>query len=968
MTKKPQSFQERQQQIEWQKRQEFERIQAELAFARGLRELHPKQAPAWNKLIAKAEALLADVDGSTEDVATAVRQAEDLLAPIGKVAKNYLVHLVGHAHIDMNWMWSWPETVAVTNDTFSTVLALMDEFPFFRFSQSQASVYALIEQHHPALLERIKARVKEGRWEVLASHWVEGDKNLANGESLCSHLLYTRNYMEKLFGLKPEDVPIDWSPDTFGHAATVPTYLARGGVRYLYIHRPGVHTKEKPVLFWWEGPDGARVLVRNDMDFGYNGVVNPDMVTKSLFKTAKEAKFNETMLVYGVGDHGGGPTRRDLIRGAQMSEWPIFPALQFSTARTFFENVDKSHVKLPVLKGEINTEFTGCYTTQTLIKKGNRFGENRLQDAELAGTMAWARLQSPYPAAVLEEGWRDILFNQFHDILPGSGVHDTRTYAHGLFQKTMAMTSMVETQALRALAQEIDTRALAGDPAEVPPMFLACGQGAGVGFNAADGRVSGSEQSGGLGNRPLVLFNPGAWDREEIVEATVWDNVPPGLVKPLRERTFSIRTPDGELLPTQQVNQGNYWGHDFVALAFPASVPSLGYRVYAIVEESGKNKATTTTRQTGQIHHCAYAPIERGSEGVENEFVALEIDPVTGGIRSLREKTTGLLLIDQESSSPLEFFLERAHGMSAWSIDHGGPVQAPQVTSIQRKLRGPYKVALEVGLKIRESDFTLTYELRQGDPRVYLHLAGTWFERGTAQGQPHLRIAFPLKLRDPRTRYEIPFGAVERHFTRGEEVPALQWAQVEGKIGTKPAGCLLLNDSKYGHNMEGSILRLTLIRSSVDPDPLPEIGRHEVHLALLPYAGTMTVADATRHARDLNHSIRLIGTGIHKGTLPETGGLLKLKGAGNVILSLVKKAEKEDALLVRLYETAGKAATARLVAGELLTGFSQAWEADLMERPLGAGKLKSTAREIEVKLPPHGIVTVLIKLKKNGSL
>ena len=165
------------------------------------------------------------------------------------MAKTYTVHNVGHAHIDMNWMWPWPETVAVTNDTFTTVLRLMDEFPDFRFTQSQASVYEIARRYNPALFERIKARVAEGRWEVAASQWVEGDKNLASGEAIARHLLYTRRFMEEQLGLKPEDVPIDFEPDTFGHAHTIPTLVSRGGVTPL-LHVPG-----RP------GREAARLLV-----------------------------------------------------------------------------------------------------------------------------------------------------------------------------------------------------------------------------------------------------------------------------------------------------------------------------------------------------------------------------------------------------------------------------------------------------------------------------------------------------------------------------------------------------------------------------------------------------------------------------------------------------------------------------------------------------------------------------------
>ena len=197
-----------------------QRIEAQLTFARQLVQWHPKSAAAWNKLIAQAEALAASAarQGSLEAALhAAVKECESILQPLAKAAKTYTIYCAGHAHIDMNWMWSWPETVGITHDTFATVIRLMNEFPEFRFSQSQASCYRIIEEHNPHLLKSIREKVKAGQWEVMASHWVEGDKNMVSGDSLVRHLIYARKYMADLFDLTPEDVQIDWSPDTFGH-------------------------------------------------------------------------------------------------------------------------------------------------------------------------------------------------------------------------------------------------------------------------------------------------------------------------------------------------------------------------------------------------------------------------------------------------------------------------------------------------------------------------------------------------------------------------------------------------------------------------------------------------------------------------------------------------------------------------------------------------------------------------------
>jgi alpha-mannosidase len=189
------------------------RIRGEIEFARKLASRSQVDHPDWTALAEQGEKRLVDaLQQGPVDWAAIVAEIEALLEPLSAAAQSYTMHCVGHAHIDMNWMWSWPETVAVTNDTFTTVLALMEEYPEFCFSQSQASVYAILEEHNPALLARVAEKVREGRWEVTASHWVEGDKNMASGESLCRHLLYTRKYMKHLFGLAPEDVQIDWSP------------------------------------------------------------------------------------------------------------------------------------------------------------------------------------------------------------------------------------------------------------------------------------------------------------------------------------------------------------------------------------------------------------------------------------------------------------------------------------------------------------------------------------------------------------------------------------------------------------------------------------------------------------------------------------------------------------------------------------------------------------------------------------
>lgn len=944
---------------------ETRRITAELSFGEQLLELNPEMATEWRPLLDEAKTRLNrfEVLRNYDELIKTIAQIEKTLTPLSEAAKRFTIHCVGHAHIDMNWQWSWPETVAVTNDTFSTVLKLMDEFPDFIFSQSQASVYEIIERFNPTMLERIKERVREGRWEVTASHWVEGDKNLANGESLCRHVLYTKDYFKQKFGLNHEDLSIDWAPDTFGHAATIPNYLREGGVRYCYMHRPGCYGEKRPEVFRWRGTNGAEIIVRNDMKLAYNGRISEEIVQK-MMDYHKETKLKSYMFVYGIGDHGGGPTRRDLKLIEDMATWPIFPNIKFSRAIDYFTEMENHRDELPVLDIELNSEFAGCYTTQSLIKKTNRFGENRLYDAEVAATFTWSGLGLDYPGKQLTKGWTDTLFSHFHDILPGSGVHDTRTYTHGLYQEAMATTSMIETLSLRSLGAKVKTDFI--EPAEeetIPHTYLSTGMGGGVGIGANNGSISVAEQSSGQGLRPFILFNSVGVERNDIIEATIWDHAPIGDDSKLNDLDYSVADSQGRRTHAQKIESGHLWGHQFLKLAFPVSVPAFGYSTYVIIPEE-TTEAKTNLDHLGLKHHCRYSRFERGVEGIQNEYLEVEIDPVSGGIRSLKDLKNKVELISENNVPHLEYLVERPHGMSSWLVDHAMTNEKPVLKGLRRSKTGPYVVSIELEYEILESSFTLTYELREADPKLYLRLKGTWFQRGSEKtGIPSLNYVFPFALDHATCSYEIPFGGIERPLNNYEEVPALQWAKIKGEAQGKTAACLLVNDCKYGHSLENNKLRLSLIRSSYSPDPLPEIGEHEVNVALIPCAADSSIATATHIGRCFNHSLKIVGTNIHEGELASSGQFISVDSE-NIIVSGLKKAEREDAFIIRLYESNGKESECELTIDQSLIGeVIKAVKVDLAEQELEAPETTIESDRIKVSMKPNELLSLKLYLK-----
>lgn len=932
-----------------------ERIQSEINFSRRLLRLRPEKAKQWESLLSEASEIVSSALqlSHKQEFIEAVFKAEEILTPISSVAKTYTIHCVGHAHIDMNWMWPWPETVAVTSDTFTTVLKLMDEFPDFCFTQSQGSVYALIKKYNPGLFEKIKNRVAEGRWEIAAVHWVEGDKNLASGESLARHLLFTRQFMKDNFNLEPEEIPLDWEPDTFGHAHTIPSIVSRAAVKYYYLCRGGKF--KKPPIFWWKAPDGSRILVNLETTW-YNSTIGPHNAFE-LLDFVEETGLQDWMKVYGVGDHGGGPTRRDILRCHQMDGWPVFPNFQMSTARDYYSLLESHKHKFPVLDKELNFEFTGCYTSQSQIKRFNRLGENQAVEAETAAILAHRILGRDYPHQQLREAWINVLFGHFHDILPGSGVRATRHYQSGLFQESAALFGMVKSKSLNAIASKVDTSFSASRKERVIP---AKGQdtsmGAGAGRGTSNGYLSSAvhQKDGSL---PIVVFNPLTWQRNEIIHVSVWDVDGKDPMQTGAKKNFIVRASDGETLPAHQVKAGDYWGHTYIDLAFPVSIGPLGYKSFCIEE-----RQDMIGREIENENH--QVGLAEDYLGFENEYLSVQFDRVSGGIIQLIDKRTGVDLADREHPMALlEYIVERPGGMSSWVIQDTKKRVCPlELDSLKVDQNNPYLASIQAKAKLNQSQITITYTLRAGEPWLEMAVDAFWLERGSSEiGIPSLRMRYPTCLDQPKACYEIPFGSIERSLNRGEEVPALRWANVSGhlKDSTVRGGLLLVNDCKYGHSLEESTLRLTLIRSSYSPDPLPELGRHTMRMALVPYGGELTPSKMVKLGASFNHPLQIIYTDTHDGDLPSKANSLIASEPTNVIVSSLKMAEREEAAVMRLYEADGKTVTATLRFNPLFLGeIDDVEEVDFLERPLSDSTVRLFEKGVKVEIPPYGIVTL----------
>jgi alpha-mannosidase len=390
------------------------------------------------------EAARASVSAATDLLRSGVRALRERYPQCGALA------MTGHAHIDLAWLWPLAETRRKANRTFHTVVGLMDRYPDFRFNQSTAALYAFLEEDDSALFERIKEKVRAGQWEPIGGMWVEPDANMPTGESFVRQLLYGQRYFERTFGRRHN---VCWLPDCFGFSPALPQLLRLAGIEHFFTIKVNwSETNKMPFdLFWWEGLDGSQVLAHTFENpvGGYNGETGPRAVLETWRNFRGKHRHPESLLAFGFGDGGGGPTEEMLERQRQLADFPVVPALRPVKVAAWFDEVHAKFAAdsdLPVWVGEMYLELhRGTLTTQSRTKYLHRRAERTLITAETLSSMA-ALLGEPI-APSLEQHWQVILRNEFHDILPGSSIREVYEQAEAELSSVVAAgESFIENQ------------------------------------------------------------------------------------------------------------------------------------------------------------------------------------------------------------------------------------------------------------------------------------------------------------------------------------------------------------------------------------------------------------------------------------------------------------------------------------------------------------------------------------------
>ncbi|MFQ9150134.1 MAG: hypothetical protein ACLR5G_18550, partial [Eubacteriales bacterium] len=741
------------------------------------------------------------------------------------------------------------------------MLDLMDEYPDFTFSQSQTSVYRLVEEYDPDMMERIKARIDEGRWEITSTAWVETDKNMPSGESLLNTVKYTRDYLEKTWGVDPESLKIDFSPDTFGHSAHIPEIDSFAGIKY-YYHCRGLDGDH--ILYRYKAPSGAEILMYRE-PYWYNSAITSHVGPGLIDLSRRMGGLKTGLIVYGVGNHGGGVTRRDIERATEMKSWKIWPEIKFGTFREFFSIADKPEIreKLPVVDHELNFLFDGCYTTQSRIKRANRMTEAKLIEASSLSALGHDIFGARYNFKAYETGWRNTLFTHFHDILTGSCVQDSREYAMGLYQTAAAHAETEETLALRGLSEAVDSSMVELSDEEIKRGSQSEGAGAGFGVTSFAG-VPNPERGVGL-TRVFTLYNPAGTEREDVTELRIWDWT--GDIRRLR-----VTDADGKPLEFAVIDGSfqRYWDHQFNRLLVRVKLPAYGYTTVVV----GQAEVEKYPYYYGGTHNVLSY---ENSYVLENEHIRAEFDQQTMSLsRSSTRRTEA-----RGKQKRVRGHRRHRHAEGQWvAVPRGKAAHGTERRQPGSRLRTSFDAGLQS-----------TVNHNADNREALLHINVDWNE--TAGNSPRSRAENAGGAGAERVPMGVAVTGNENH-----DIPAQSYTAAIG--GGSPL--YLMTDSKYGYRAYDNILTSTLINTAHNPDFDPERGRHEITIAVgIGVSCPRGMADISETFR---FPVRYASTNPHKGALAPSGSLMTAETGSAKITSITLT--DDGKLLVRLNELAGK--------------------------------------------------------------
>ena len=813
-----------------------------------------------------------------ESLQTALDYLRDRLKGQGKPGVN--VTMLGHTHIDVAWLWRLRHTREKTARSFSTVNRLMEKYPEYIFIQTQPQLYDYLKEDYPDIYEHIKRRVAEGRWEPSGAMWVECDCNLASGESIIRQILVGKNFFKKEFDYESEFL---WLPDVFGYSWALPQILKKSGVNTFMTTKISWNdTNRLPYdTFIWRGMDGSEVTTHfvtttelNDVTYTYNGESRPYAI-KGVWDNYRNKDLNRDLLIsYGFGDGGGGPTR-EMIKYIEAAKlMPGIPNVETGRATEYFRKLNETIKEnpyngyLPIWDGELYLEFhRGTYTSQGYNKKMNRFMEYKLREEEMLSVFAEKLFDKPYNREEFLKAWKIVLCEQFHDILPGSSIHEVYEDSHEEYERAL---KYIENATKASKASFVTEK-----------------------------------------ENVFTLFNQANWERDSIVK------IPAGA------ETYEYTDSEGNTLPSHRCGEKD--------LVYVKGLKPLAF---------------TTITRTAKVENVAE---EFEENTVETPYYIVSWDGKGRLVRLYDKSADREVIPEGKFANVFQIFEDKPRCFDAWELESTIDLKKEEIPCDGNiiKTKNELGYFIHFTYNYNNSKIMQTLCLYNNKRRIDFKTVVDWKE-----SQKILKTAFSVDIRGVFARYDVQEGNIVRPITRNTsweaakfEVVAHKWAD----LSETGYGVALLNDCKYGYDIKEDTMRLSLLKSATDPDYSADYGTHEFTYSLYPHKEEWYNSGLEEEAFDLNSLVVVLDGASALGN----ESLISFD-AKNIVLDAFKKAENEEAYVLRFHEYTGRRGKINLKTG---LNFDSWCESDLMENPLG--EWKQTAIEVEVK--PYEIKTIMLK-------
>lgn len=808
-----------------------------------------------------------------------------------------LVSAIGHTHIDIAWLWTVEQTREKALRSFSTVLRLMEQYPDYKFMSSQPVLYQFVKEQNPEMYEKIKERIKEGRWETDGAMWLEADCNLTGAESLIRQIIKGERFFREEFGTRSKSL---WLPDVFGYCASLPQILKKSGIPYFMTTKIAwnQYNQLPNDTFLWRGIDGSEVFVfmpttcdfdktlGNNIAFTdtrntttYTGILNPNM-TLGTFKRFQNRDLTEnTLMLFGFGDGGGGPTK-EMLENAKRLRYgiPGIPRIEQEFEQDFFDRTYEriaDHPDMPKWDGELYFEYhRGTLTSMAKNKRYNRKNEILYMQLETLSSMLLEK-GIAYPKEVIERGWQILLQNQFHDIIPGTCIeavyHQTDREYEEIYKQGKETLQKIAAEGARAVR---------------------------------------------TAHNAIVVYNTQCYVRDDLVFLETLDGV------------AEIRAAEGNEkdIPVQKTWDGRI-------VFYAKGIPALGHKVFYYVPGECIQPAQ---EWNGRFENAFYSVVF--NEGME--------------IVSLVEKETGKEFIPEgKKGNELVTYEDRPMNWDNWDIDvyyKKKPYRAKSVSGVRVLEDGEVRKTLEIKKQFADSVITQRIHLYHEVPRIDFETHAEWREHHVL-----LRVHFPVRVNAAKAAYEIQFGNVERETTNNHswdtakfEACGHKWAD----LSEDNNGVSLLNDCKYGYGVKEGDLSLTLIKAGTYPNENADIGPHDFTYSLYPHPGRWQDAQTVEMAYNLNVPLVTVLQGKNEGEETQEGFLTC--DAGNCFVEVIKRAENGNGVIIRMYENKNRYTKTKI---QFHQNFSHIYECSLLEE--NEKELEITGRTVEVVFQPYEIKT-----------